>query len=116
MAPDATQVVFGEVRQSSRSSELLSALKPLPASRPVLLTVCNGDLESKEVYTGAMKSEALQKALEAYAGGRKCAEALRLDEQTDLSTWTAASLKKVCRDKAIPCRVSVLGWYRAAAV
>lgn len=51
-----------------------------------------------------MKSEALQKVLNAYDGGKKCASAIRLTPGTDFSKLTASQLKGIIKDKGIDCK------------
>lgn len=107
------KVSFGEIRTGSGASkaapELVSALlgKVPPGSasqRPLLVSVCNGDLEVSELYSGKLKSEALGRHLDGYAGGGKCRKAIRLDASTDFSAMSSSALKALLKERQLDCR------------
>ena len=47
-------------------------------SAPALLMVCNGDPATAERYEGEFKSGPIRDFLSKYAGGRKCASAVKV--------------------------------------
>jgi hypothetical protein len=55
-------------------------------STPALLLVCNGDTATAEGYKGEFKSGAIRDFLSKYAGGRKCASAVKVGHLTSSCT------------------------------
>lgn len=98
------QIAFGEVRTSKTSSGVMDTLGGTPSKLPTLLTVCNGDLGLREVYSGELKSDPLQKHLATYLNGKKCAAAVKLDASTDFSKLSASALKTIMKERGIPCK------------
>ena len=45
---------------------------------PALVVACNGDPETAERYQGEFKSEPIREFLAKFAGGRKCASAIKV--------------------------------------
>jgi hypothetical protein len=62
------RLAFGEVRGSNAA--LASAFRV--DSFPALLVVCNGDAETREAYSGEMKSEPIRRFLDQFIGGKRC--------------------------------------------
>ena len=45
---------------------------------PALLMICNGDASTAERYEGEIKSGPIRDFISKYAGGRKCASAVKV--------------------------------------
>ena len=45
---------------------------------PALLMICNGDASTAEHYEGEIKSGPIRDFISKYAGGRKCASAVKV--------------------------------------
>lgn len=101
------KISFAEVRVAgsgkAAGAALADQLLGSGAKLPKLVTVCNGDVALKEVYSGELKSEALNKHLASFAGGRKCAQAIQLSRDTDFTKLSATQLKQLIRDKGLAC-------------
>ncbi|GBF92518.1 disulfide isomerase [Raphidocelis subcapitata] len=107
------RVAFGVVRAPASLSgkaaagagEVVAALGAAAAGGPpALALVCNGDLRTAEAYGGALKSDALQRALNKHAGGRVCSGKVLVDEGTDLGALTVAQLKAAIAARGLECR------------
>ncbi|KAJ9529268.1 hypothetical protein QJQ45_007949 [Haematococcus lacustris] len=103
------QVAFAQVSTTAASAQLLSLLpsrggSSSSSSASALHFVCNGNLNTSQQYEGSMKSEALHKALASYLDGKKCAAAVPLDGSVDLSTLSAAALKRVLQAQGLDCK------------
>jgi thioredoxin-like negative regulator of GroEL len=48
------------------------------SAAPALLVACNGDPETAERFSGEFKSEPIRNFLAKFAGGRKCASAIKV--------------------------------------
>ena len=61
---------------------------------PTLLVACNGDPNTAERFEGEFKSGPISDFLSKFAGGRKCATAVkvRTDLQNYLSPWVESVL------------------------
>lgn len=92
-------IAFGEAKLHSEAAQALGAQKA-----PSLYAICNGDLESKLLYSGDLKSEPLQRYLRDFTGGKKCSSMVRIDPSTDFSKFSASALKQIVRDRSIDCR------------
>lgn len=62
------RLAFGEVRGSNKALASAFGVQAFPT----LLVVCNGDAETREAYSGDMKSEPIRRFLDQFAGGRRC--------------------------------------------
>ncbi|KAG2499079.1 hypothetical protein HYH03_003262 [Edaphochlamys debaryana] len=112
----AGKVSFGELRLGAKGPTSAAAAAvaralgvDVEAERaagklPLLLSVCNGDAQGAVRYTGQLKSDPLVRHIEAYAAGKKCAKAVRLDASTDLGRFSAGQLKQLVKDKGLDCR------------
>ncbi len=69
----------------------------------VLLTLCNGDLSTAEVYSGKLKSDPLQTYLNGFKGGKKCSAKVRVDASTDLRKFSVSQLKAILQDRGLSC-------------
>lgn len=107
------KVAFGVVRAPAALSgkaaagagEVVAALGAAAGGAPpALVLVCNGDARTAEAYGGALKSDALQRALNKHAGGKVCSGKIAVDAATDLGALTVAQLKAVVAARGVECR------------
>eukprot|EP00879_Flechtneria_rotunda_P019627 GHRR01020623.1.p1 GENE.GHRR01020623.1~~GHRR01020623.1.p1 ORF type:complete len:286 (+),score=88.15 GHRR01020623.1:1338-2195(+) len=68
-----------------------------------VVAICNGDVRTAEAYTGTLKSEPLQRYINTYAAGKRCALQVVLDSSTDLSALKVPQLKALVIAKGIDC-------------
>lgn len=93
------KLAFGEVR--SAHAELSKRFGV--TTYPTLLAVCGGDEKATVVYTDEMKNSKLTKFLNSFYGGKKCAEAIKLDATTDFSKLRVGQLKQLLQAKGVAC-------------
>jgi thioredoxin-like negative regulator of GroEL len=62
------RLAFGEVRGSNAQLAAAFGVQSFPA----LIVVCNGDAETREAYSGDMKSEPIRRFLDQFTGGKRC--------------------------------------------
>lgn len=95
----ANEVAFGMVRSSSEG-----LAKQLNTSTvPSVVSICNGDLSSLEVYSGKLKSGPLQTYLNTYRGGKQCNARIKLEASMDLMALNAKQLKDIIKAKGVDC-------------
>ncbi len=109
----AGRVAFGFVaapaagkKASGGAAEVVSALTAAAGKAlapPVLVSICNGDVGTAEVYSGQLKSDALQRHLRSYAGGKKCSSQVRLAPGTDLRKLSVGQLKALLVQRGVAC-------------
>jgi hypothetical protein len=68
------QVAFGHARTTARAVTQRLGVAPVPTSGSTLLTVCNGNVQSTEVFDGKLTQPEIAKLLAAHKGGKKCRE------------------------------------------
>lgn len=107
------RVAFATVRPAEQLSgraatTVAEVLAEMPVFKgkapPALAFVCNGDMRTAELYSGALKSESIQRALNKYAGGKLCSSKVVVDASTDLNALSVAQLKSVISARGVECR------------
>ena len=97
------RVAFGAVTGAKAAVALAArwnVTKPLPA----VLAFCGGDAgEPAALYGGAPKSSPLESWVRTFAGGRKCAAAVRVGPETDLSALKVPQLKAALAARGAAC-------------
>jgi len=93
------KLAFGEVRSSN--AELSKRFGV--TSYPTLIAVCGGDEKAVVMYTDEMKNSKLTKFFNSFYGGKKCAEAIKLDANTDFSKMRVSQLKQLLQAKGVAC-------------
>lgn len=94
------RIAFGEVR---KKSPLAASGKFVIKSYPSVIAVCGGDIRSIIPFTGDLKNSQLVKWLNSFYSGKKCAEAIQIDNQTDLSKMKVSQLKQLLASKDMQC-------------
>eukprot|EP00878_Enallax_costatus_P019611 GHUV01020694.1.p1 GENE.GHUV01020694.1~~GHUV01020694.1.p1 ORF type:complete len:238 (+),score=63.51 GHUV01020694.1:1077-1790(+) len=98
------KVAFGFV--SSGSAQVLKQLGPagdLGSDKSRVISICNGNVRTAEVYKDTLKSEPLQRHISSYAAGKKCASQVVLDTTTDLASLKVPQLKALVQAKGVEC-------------
>ena len=72
-------------------------------SYPTLLALCNGDASRPIPFTGAFKAATLQKFLQQFKGGKKCAAMVPIDANTDFEGMRVGQLKEVLKGMGAEC-------------
>jgi hypothetical protein len=72
-------------------------------SYPTLLAFCNGNAAHPIPFTDAAKPATLNKFLQQFKGGKKCALAVRIDEKTDFEGMRVGQLKEVLKGLGAEC-------------
>ncbi|CAL5222385.1 g4741 [Coccomyxa viridis] len=94
----AGKLAFGEVRGLGEMAANFGV-----DTAPALLVVCNGDPTTADRYDGEFKSGPIRDFISKYAGGRKCASAVKVDEKTDFSKLKVTQLKQLLKDRGVSC-------------
>lgn len=95
------RIAFAEIR---KSSALVSSGKFRIDKYPYLLAVCGGDTRSTMPFSGELKNSQLVKWLNAFYSGKKCADAIQIDGNTDLSKMKVSQLKQILTGKGMKCQ------------
>lgn len=98
------KVTLGEVRLPGAKAVAEKMDVPADSQLPTVMALCNGDLKLAQPFNGELKGEALRKFIAEFEGGRKCSQAIRLDESTDLNALTPKMLKQLVKDHAVDCK------------
>ena len=94
------KIAFGEVRNSNTEiSQKFGVTK-----YPTLLAVCGGDGSATVAYAEEMKNSKLTKFLNSFYGGKKCAESIVVDKNTDFSKMKVGQLKQMLTAKGVVCK------------
>lgn len=93
----AWQDQHGSISTYSRSSS------PVHDQLPPLTTAPLSTAPLTPPYTGKTKSDVLQRHINTYAAGKKCASQVVLDASTDLTKMKVAQLKALITAKSIDC-------------
>ncbi|KAK9909480.1 hypothetical protein WJX75_002926 [Coccomyxa subellipsoidea] len=94
----AGKLAFGEVRGLGEMAAKFGV-----EAAPTLLVVCNGDPNTAERFQGEFKSGPISDFLSKFAGGRKCATAVKVDANTDFSSLRVTQLKQLLKDRGVMC-------------
>lgn len=82
----------------------LAAKFNVTAPLPAVLAFCGGDAAAPATtYSGAPKSSPLESWLRTFAGGRKCAAAVRIGPDTDLAKLRVPQLKAALEARGATC-------------
>jgi protein disulfide-isomerase A6 len=68
-----------------------------------LIALCGGDEKATILYTDEFKNSKLTKFLNGFYGGEKCAEAIKLDADTDFTKMRVSQLKQLLQAKGVKC-------------
>lgn len=91
-----------ELADVSCQSNTVTASHMPPDLTAVAAMRC-ADLDLLCCFTGALKSEPLQRHINSYAAGKKCASQVVLDASTDLSSLKVAQLKALVQAQGVEC-------------
>ena len=96
------KLAFGEVRPSN--AEISNKFGV--SKYPTLVAICGGDEKQVVVYSDEMKNSKLTKFLNAFYGGRKCAEVsmLNMNANTDFTKLKVGQLKQILKAKGLECK------------
>ncbi|CAL8467437.1 g6975 [Coccomyxa elongata] len=94
----AGKLAFGEVRDLGEMAAKFGV-----EAAPTLLVACNGDPKTAERFDGDFKSGPITDFLSKFAGGRKCAAAVKVDADTDFSSLRVTQLKQLLKDRGVMC-------------
>lgn len=95
------RISFAEVR---KSSHLASNGKFSIPTYPHVVAICGGDVRSTVAYSGEVKNTKLVKWLNSFYSGKKCAEAIQVDESTDFSKMKVSQLKQLLAGRDTKCQ------------
>lgn len=95
------RIAFGEIRKKSA----LAAHGDFGITDyPTIIAVCGGDSRSTLKFSGDLKNSQLVKWLNAFYSGKKCAEAIKIDSNTDFSKMKVSQLKQLLTGKGTQCQ------------
>jgi len=72
-------------------------------SYPTLLAFCNGDGGTPIPFLDNVKPALINKFLQQFKGGKKCASVVPLDEHTDFEGMRLSQLKEVLKGMGAEC-------------
>jgi hypothetical protein len=72
-------------------------------SYPTLLAFCNGDGGFPLPFTDTVKPPLLNKFLQQFKGGKKCASMVPLDKHTDFEGMRVSQLKEMLKGMGAEC-------------
>jgi thiol-disulfide isomerase/thioredoxin len=99
----AGRVAFGFAGKAA-AANLATRFNVSSSSLPAVLAFCGGDAAvPAALYGGAPKSAPLESWLRTFAGGRKCAAAVRVGPDTDLSALRVPQLKAALEARGAAC-------------
>lgn len=94
------KVAVAEV-SNAKSSELYTLLGVQKA--PAAVMVCGADPGSIVAHDGELKSDALASFVSRFRDGSKCAAAIKVTPETDLSKFKVKQLKQLLASKGQAC-------------
>ena len=77
MQDPTLQVAFGQASTSAKAIVSQLGISPAPTSGSTLITICNGDVSSAEVFDGKLMHPEIAKLLARYKDGKKCRQRAR---------------------------------------
>lgn len=86
-----------------QNPKLLRSDTGVSCSYPTLLAFCNGDPAHPIPFTDAIEAAALNKFLQQFKGGKKCASAVHINENTDFEGMRVGQLKEVLKGMGAEC-------------
>jgi thioredoxin-like negative regulator of GroEL len=94
------RIAFAEIR---KGSSLAADGRFRINQYPTLIAVCGGDERSIIPFSGDLKNSQLVKWLNAFYSGKKCADAIQIDDNTDFSKMKVSQLKQLLGAKDVKC-------------
>lgn len=94
------KIAFGEVRGSNKELSKQYNVTEYPS----LLAFCNGDENHVVTFHDEFKNSRLAKWLNGFYGGKRCLEAIKLDENTDFSKMKVSQLKQLLSAEGETCK------------
>lgn len=94
------KIAFGEIRDGN-----VGVASQFNITKyPTILAICNGDVDAQITYDGPLKPAKIRRFLDEFAGGKKCARAIKLDASTDFSKLSVAQMRAFLSDQGETCR------------